>query len=61
MKELEVNPNMFLCRYWALAVPIYLLVTVAIICLMLFGVNMSNTAPLDSMDSITGEATAQGR
>lgn len=52
---------MFLCRYWALAVPTYLLVAATIICLMLFGVNMSNTPPLDSMDSITGEATARGR
>lgn len=48
-----------LCRYWALAVPVYLLVGLTISLLMLFGVNMSNTAPLDSMDNITGESVAK--
>ncbi|XP_003961335.1 phosphatidylinositol N-acetylglucosaminyltransferase subunit P [Takifugu rubripes] len=40
-------------KYWALAVPVYLLVGLTISLLMLFGVNMSNTAPLDSVDNIT--------
>ncbi|XP_035468456.1 phosphatidylinositol N-acetylglucosaminyltransferase subunit P [Scophthalmus maximus] len=40
-------------KYWALAVPIYLLVVLMLVVLMLFGVNMNNTAPLDSVDSIT--------
>lgn len=47
------------CRYWALAVPIYLLVGFTIVYLMLFGVNMSNTAPLDSVDNITGGSVAR--
>ncbi|XP_069011809.1 phosphatidylinositol N-acetylglucosaminyltransferase subunit P isoform X1 [Embiotoca jacksoni] len=40
-------------KYWALAVPIYLLVAITIIALLLFGVNMNNTAPLNSVDNIT--------
>lgn len=43
------------CRYWALAMPIYLLVALTIMVVMLFGVNMNNTAPLDSVDNITGD------
>ncbi|XP_034427272.1 phosphatidylinositol N-acetylglucosaminyltransferase subunit P-like [Hippoglossus hippoglossus] len=40
-------------KYWALAVPIYLMVALMISFLLLFGINMNNTAPLDSMDNIT--------
>ncbi|KAG7507721.1 phosphatidylinositol N-acetylglucosaminyltransferase subunit P [Solea senegalensis] len=40
-------------KYWALAVPIYLLVALMICVLLLFGVNMNNTAPLDSVDNVT--------
>ncbi|XP_061823691.1 phosphatidylinositol N-acetylglucosaminyltransferase subunit P [Nerophis lumbriciformis] len=40
-------------KYWALAVPIYLLVALTICVVMLYGVNMYNTAPLDSLDNIT--------
>uniref|UniRef100_A0A3B3DTJ8 Phosphatidylinositol N-acetylglucosaminyltransferase subunit P n=2 Tax=Oryzias melastigma TaxID=30732 RepID=A0A3B3DTJ8_ORYME len=40
-------------KYWALAVPIYLLVALMVSCVVLFGVNMCNTAPLDSVDNIT--------
>ncbi|XP_057682419.1 phosphatidylinositol N-acetylglucosaminyltransferase subunit P [Corythoichthys intestinalis] len=40
-------------KYWALAVPIYLLVALTISVLMLFGINMYNTAPLDSLDNVT--------
>ncbi|XP_004080376.1 phosphatidylinositol N-acetylglucosaminyltransferase subunit P [Oryzias latipes] len=40
-------------KYWALAVPIYMLVAILVFVVVLFGVNMSNTAPLDSVDNIT--------
>lgn len=42
-------------RYWALAAPIYLLVTIAICVVLLFGVNLMNTAALGSVDNITGD------
>lgn len=47
-------------RYWALAVPIYLLVALVILAVLLFGVNMNNTAPLDSVDNVTGEDVVIG-
>ncbi|XP_030647948.1 phosphatidylinositol N-acetylglucosaminyltransferase subunit P [Chanos chanos] len=40
-------------KYWALAVPIYLLVALTTSLVVLFGVNMMNTAPLNSVDNIT--------
>uniref|UniRef100_A0A8C7PVA6 Phosphatidylinositol glycan anchor biosynthesis class P n=1 Tax=Oncorhynchus mykiss TaxID=8022 RepID=A0A8C7PVA6_ONCMY len=40
-------------KYWAVAVPIYLLAAVVVCIVMLFGVNMINTAPLSSVDNIT--------
>ncbi|XP_076007616.1 phosphatidylinositol N-acetylglucosaminyltransferase subunit P [Genypterus blacodes] len=40
-------------KYWALAVPIYLLVALMTSLVVLFGVNMNNTAPLHSVDNIT--------
>ncbi|KAJ3608010.1 hypothetical protein NHX12_025060 [Muraenolepis orangiensis] len=40
-------------KYWVLAVPVYLLVGLVVCFLVLFGVNMMNTAPLDSLDNIT--------
>ncbi|KAF3704486.1 Phosphatidylinositol N-acetylglucosaminyltransferase subunit P [Channa argus] len=40
-------------KYWALAVPIYLLVALIVFVMVLFGVNMNNTAPLDSVDNVT--------
>uniref|UniRef100_A0A3B4ZTF5 Phosphatidylinositol glycan anchor biosynthesis class P n=1 Tax=Stegastes partitus TaxID=144197 RepID=A0A3B4ZTF5_9TELE len=46
-------------KYWALAVPIYLLVALTISLLLLLGVNFSNTAPLHSVDNITGRNMCQ--
>ncbi|XP_039526250.1 phosphatidylinositol N-acetylglucosaminyltransferase subunit P isoform X2 [Pimephales promelas] len=43
-------------KYWALAAPIYMLVTLTTCFVLLFGVNMMNTAPLASVDNITGQA-----
>ncbi|XP_077101625.1 phosphatidylinositol N-acetylglucosaminyltransferase subunit P isoform X2 [Siphateles boraxobius] len=40
-------------KYWALAAPIYMLVTLTTCLVLLFGVNMMNTAPLSSVDNIT--------
>ncbi|XP_026207001.1 phosphatidylinositol N-acetylglucosaminyltransferase subunit P [Anabas testudineus] len=47
-------------KYWALAVPIYLVVALLVFVAVLFGVNMNNTAPLDSVDNIT-DVYAQGQ
>uniref|UniRef100_A0A8C6UAS1 Phosphatidylinositol N-acetylglucosaminyltransferase subunit P n=1 Tax=Neogobius melanostomus TaxID=47308 RepID=A0A8C6UAS1_9GOBI len=40
-------------KYWVLAGPIYFLVGLVVSFVVLFGVNMNNTAPLDSVDNIT--------
>ncbi|KAG7322377.1 hypothetical protein KOW79_013723 [Hemibagrus wyckioides] len=40
-------------KYWALALPIYLLVALTVCFVLLFGVNMINTAPLCSVDNVT--------
>ncbi|KAM6970332.1 phosphatidylinositol N-acetylglucosaminyltransferase subunit P [Aplochiton taeniatus] len=47
-------------KYWAIAVPMYLLVALIISVLVLFGLNMINTASLDSVDNIT-DAYAKGQ
>ncbi|XP_060764224.1 phosphatidylinositol N-acetylglucosaminyltransferase subunit P [Neoarius graeffei] len=44
-------------KYWALAMPIYLLVALTICFVVLFGVNMINTAPLCSVDNVTDHFT----
>ncbi|XP_028839295.1 phosphatidylinositol N-acetylglucosaminyltransferase subunit P [Denticeps clupeoides] len=40
-------------KFWALALPVYLLVALSVSFLLLFGVNMMNTAPLCSLDNVT--------
>ncbi|KAK1800416.1 hypothetical protein P4O66_005653 [Electrophorus voltai] len=40
-------------KYWALALPIYLVVALTVCLVVLFGVNMMSTAPLCSVDNVT--------
>ncbi|XP_034050168.1 phosphatidylinositol N-acetylglucosaminyltransferase subunit P [Thalassophryne amazonica] len=40
-------------KYWALAAPIYFLVALMVFVAVLFGINMYNTAPLDSVNNFT--------
>jgi phosphatidylinositol N-acetylglucosaminyltransferase subunit P len=43
-------------KYWALAVPSYLLFIIPLVIIAYCGLNMMDTPPLHSMDTITGAA-----
>ncbi|KAG9462969.1 hypothetical protein GDO78_022731 [Eleutherodactylus coqui] len=40
-------------EYWAVAIPVYLMVVLGIAYIFLFGVNLINAAPLDSTETVT--------